>query len=285
MFKLFVVVFLFATATWTVNAQCGRKCRFRICPLNGSDPPDVRPKGARIRLRGPDTSRTGYICRSFPNNRTLGTVERTGTATVSKDGITSRIDQYRPPPPPTLSPMFPKNYFRLYNILYGGGLQGIGRRASSGNQEDFLDDLCVTLPIRRYNIENTDGSVFRTISTNNERDCVSFRTINQAILVEVAWDSADDFDLSVQDPDGGGGRLIKDNNIGRCQGGPPQGKEAVVFDTAKPGTYEITLRHFNNCGGRTRFTVNAIVNGVRVFQRRGRSSVDGKIVLEASFEV
>ena len=163
-------------------------------------------------------------------------------------------------------------------------MQGIGRIASTGNQEDFLDDLCVTLPIRRYNIETSDGSVFPAVSTNNERDCVSFRTINQPILVEVTWDSADDFDLSIQGPDGGG-RLIRDNNIGQCNGGPPQGKEAVVFDTATAGTYEITLRHFNNCGGRTRFTVNAIVNGVRVFQRRGRSSVDGRIVLEASFIV
>ena len=281
MFKLSLVAVLFAAAAWTVNAQCGRTCRFRICRLNGSNPPDLRPKGAQILLRAPDTTRTGFICRSFPNGRTLGVVEKTGTATVSKDGRTDKIDEYDPP---NLSPNFPADYFQLFNILYARGLQGVGRIASRGNQENFLDGLCVTLPITRYNIQNTDGSVHRTISTNDARDCVSFRTINEPVLVEVAWDSNDDFDLSVQGPDGSG-RRIRDNNIGQCDGGAPQGKEAVVFDTATPGTYEITLNHFNNCGGRTRFTVNGIVNGVRVFQRRGRSSVDGRIVLEASFEV
>lgn len=281
MFKASVFALLFAAVTWTVNAQCGRQCRFRICQLNGSNPPDLRERGAKILLRGPDTARTGYICRNFPGGRVLGTVEKTGTATVSKGGVTSLINRYSPA---GLSPRFPRNYFQLYNILYSGGLQGIGRRASRGNQEDFLDDLCVTLPIVRYNIADTDGSVVRTISTSNARDCISFRTTNPAIVVEVAWDSSDDFDLTVEGPSGSG-RRIRDNNIGRCVNGPPQGKEAVVFTSADPGTYKITLNHFNNCGGRTRFTVNAIVNGKRVFQRRGRSSVDGRVVLDTSFEV
>lgn len=266
----------------TVSAQCGRTCRFRFCRADGSDPPSQRPKGTRTILRGPDSSRSGFICRNFRNGRTLGTIRSTGTALIETGASTTPINKWSPA---GLNRSFPRNYFRLYNILFLKGLQGIGRRPSRGNQEDFLDDICVRLPIIDYDILRTDRSVFRTVSTSNPRDCVSFRTINRPILVEVAWDSSDDFDLSVEGPPGSDGQRLRDNLVANC-GGPPAGKETVTYRNIIPGTYTIRLFHFNNCfNRRTRWRVNAIVRGKRVLQRTGRSSVDSRQVLELSFTV
>lgn len=277
----FLFVLLLSAFALTVSAQCGRTCRFRFCRADGSDPPSLRPKGAKILLRGPDSSRTGFICRNFPNGRTLGKINKTGAAILENKGNVA-INRWRPT---GLSPRFPRNHFRLYNILFLGGLQGPGRRPSRGNQEEFLDDLCVRLPITNYNIANTDGTVFRTIASSNPRDCISFRTINRPVLVEVAWDSSDDFDLSVQGPPGSNGFRINDNLVSAC-GGPPAGKETVTFTNKVSGTYTITLVHFNNCfNARTRWRVNAIVDGVRVLQRTGRSNVDGREVLEVTFTI
>ncbi|CDF40074.1 Gal-2,6-Sulfurylases II [Chondrus crispus] len=108
----FLFVLLLSAFALTVSAQCGRTCRFRFCRADGSDPPSLRPKGARILLRGPDSSRTGFICRSFPNGRTLGTIKRTGAAILENKGNVA-INRWRPT---GLSPRFPRNHFRLYNI-------------------------------------------------------------------------------------------------------------------------------------------------------------------------
>lgn len=279
----FLFALLLSALALTASAQgCGRKCKFRFCKADGEDPPNLRQKGARILIRGPDSSRTGYICRSFPGGKTLGVIKSTGTAIVNKNGVTRPINRWRPA---GLSPRFPRNYFQLYNILFLQGLQGPGRRASRGNQEDFLDDICVVLPITAYDILNTDGSIARSISSTKAKDCISFRTRNPAILVEVAWNSSDDFDLFVEGPPGSDGERINDNNIGNC-GVPPAGKEAVVYDDFMAGDYKIRLFHFNNCFNKvTKWRVNVIVNGVRIFQRNGRSSVDGRNVLEVTVPI
>ena len=184
-----------------------------------------------------------------------------------------------------MSPAFRFAHFFVTPLTFQRNDQGVARRASAGNQEDFLDDLCVRLPIRNYNIENSDGSVFRTIATSDPRDCVGFRTIVRPIVVDVAWDSDDDFDLSVEGPPGSVGGRINDNFVGAC-GTAPAGKEAVSFSTMIPGKYTVTLFHFNNCFNKsTKWLVNVVVNGVRIQRRLGRSNVDGRRVLELEFTV
>ena len=242
----------------------------------------MRPKGARVLLRGPDYTRSAFICRNFPGGRTLGTVRTTGAALIEKGSSTTPITRFRPN---GLSPAFPRNYFRLTPLTFQRDRKGVARRAPMGNQEEFLDGLCIRLPIRNYNIENTDGSVFRTISTSDARDCLSFQTIVRPIVVDVAWDSSDDFDLSVDGPPGSQGGRVNDNLVSAC-GDTPAGKEAVSFTNMVPGKYTVKLFHFNNCfNKRTRWVVNVVVNGVQIQRRLGRSNVDGRRVLELEFTV
>lgn len=262
----------------TAHAQCGRTCRFRFCRPDGS----LRPKGARILLRGPGYTRSAAICRTFRNERSVGTVRKTGPALVEDNSTTTAINRFRPE---GLSPFLPRNYFRLNRFEFESDRQGISRRAPRGNQNDFLDDLCIRLPILNYDIVNDDGSVFRTIATSNPRDCISFRTTARPIVVDVAWDSSDDFDLSVEGPPGSEGGRTNDNLVSVC-GEIPSGKEAVSFTSMIPGTYTVKLFHFNNCfGNRTRWVVNVVINGQRTLRRKGRSSADGREVLEFTFEV
>ncbi|CDF41301.1 Gal-2,6-Sulfurylases II [Chondrus crispus] len=274
----FLFVLLLAAIAFTANAQCGRSCRFRFCRADGS----MRPKGAKILLRGPDYSRSAFICRNFPGGRTLGNVRTTGAALIESGSGTTPINRYRPN---GLRPAFPRNYFRLTPLTFQRDRKGVARRGAMGNQEEFLDDLCIRLPIRNYNIQNTDGSVFRTISTSDARDCLSFRTVVRPIVVDVAWDSSDDFDLSVIGPPGSVGGRINDNLVAAC-GDSPAGKEAVSFENMVRGKYTVTLFHFNNCfNKRTKWVVNVVVNGVRIQRRLGRSNSDGRRVLELEFTV
>lgn len=273
------LLFLFLSGLiLNVQAQCGRTCRFRFCRPDGS----LRPKGARILLRGADYTRTASICRNFTGGNTLGNIKRTGAALIESGSLTTPINRFRPE---GMSPFFPRNYFRLSTLEFERDRQGISRRAPRGNQEDFLDDLCVRLPITNFDIENEEGNVVRTIATSNPRDCVSFRTIVRPIVVDVAWDSSDDFDLSVEGPPGSEGGRINDNLVALC-GQIPAGKEEVSFSNMVPGTYTVKLFHFNNCfNSRTRWVVNVVVNGQRILRRKGRSNVDGREVLELTFTV
>ncbi|CDF41302.1 Gal-2,6-Sulfurylases II [Chondrus crispus] len=274
----FLFVLLLSALAFTANAQCRNLCRFRFCRLDGS----MRPNNARSILRGPDYSRTGFICRNFPGGRTLGRIRSTGTALIQSGSTITPINKFRPN---GLSPAFPRNYFRVTPLTFQRNRQGVARRASVGNQEDFLDDLCVRLPIRNYNIDNTDGSVFRTIATSDPRDCIAFRPVVRPIVVDVAWDSSDDFDLSVEGPPGSLGGRVNDNLVAAC-GLFPAGKEAVSFENMVPGKYTVKLMHFNNCfNKRTRWVVNVVVNGVTIQRRLGRSNVDDRTVLELEFTV
>ncbi|CDF38970.1 Gal-2,6-Sulfurylases II [Chondrus crispus] len=274
----FLFVLLLSVIAFTADAQCGRSCRFRLCRTDGS----LRPTGTRVLLRGADYTRSASVCRNFPGGRTLGSIRKTGVALVESGSRTTPINRYRPN---GLSHPFPPNYFRLSPLTFQRELRGVSRRSPVGNQEDFLDDLCIRLPIRNYNIQNTDGSVFRTIATSDARDCVSFQTVVRPIVVDVAWDSSDDFDLSVDGPPGSQGGRINDNLVYQC-GNLPAGKEAVSFTNMVPGKYTVKLFHFNNCfNNRTRWVVNIVINGVRVERRLGRSNVDGRQVLELEFTV
>lgn len=285
MFKsLFLILGLLATFSLHATAQqCGRTCKFRLCRADGSDF-NLRPKGTRILLRAPKTSLSAYLCRKFPGGRSLGRVRSTGEAIISGKFPPVAISKWRPA---GLSPKFSKRYFKLINILYLGGLQGIGRIQPKGNQEDFLDDKCVVLPITTYDIVDGSGKVFRTISSTGPKDCVAVKTRVQPIVVELTWSSEDDFDLSVTGPSGSKSFSNNDNVVGQCGVVPvvPAGKETVTYDDPKNGKYNVNVKHFNSCKGeKTNWTLRLVVNGVTVLTRKGRSSSGGgRVVGEEDF--
>lgn len=270
--------FLCAAVFLSAEAACGNSCKFRLCRPDGSLH-NLRPKGGRILLRAPNTSLSPFICRTFPGGRTLGRIRSTGEAIISN----VRISKWRPN---GLSKKFSRKYFKLVNILYLGGKQGIGRIQSSGNQEDFLDEKCGILPIISYDIVE-NGKIFRTVSTTDAKDCVSFTTRTTQIVVECTWSSEDDFDLSVKGPKGAKTSANNDNLVGQCNSNPlvPAGKETVRFDPAKNGKYSFVLRHFKSCKGeKTNWTCRVVIDGVTKIIRKGLSSAGGnKIVGEEEF--
>lgn len=284
MFSRVSLLLLFCCVTVFVDteAACGTICKFRLCRPDGTEN-NLRPKGGRILLRAPNTSLSPFICRKFPGGRTLGRIRTTGEAIISNGFSPVRISKWRPK---GLSKKFSKKYFKLVNILYLGGKQGIGRIESMANQEDFLDDKCVQLPITSYDILDK-GKVFRTVSTTDAKDCVSFTTRTAPIVVELTWSSEDDFDLSVKGPKGAKISANNDNLVGTCNSKPlvPAGKETVTVDPGKNGKYTVIVRHFKSCKGeKTNWTMRVVIDGKTKLIRKGRSSAGGnKVVGEEMF--
>lgn len=190
---------------------------------------------------------------------------------------------------------FPWNYFSIAKLTERPKLPGevgITRRTSVGNQENFLNGLCVNLPITKYDILKNSGGVAKSVSNSRKsEDCVSFRTAIPSILIELTWQSADDIDLSVLEPNGNrisfrddksvktGGRLVNDQNVARC-GEDSTGREQIRWivdnkDNLEPlkGNYRVQIRHWKNCGnGPTKWNLAIIVRGKLIFRDSGVSN-------------
>lgn len=279
--------------TVRMNKVCGAKCNFRLCMVDAQN--SLAPVGRRILLRDPGIAIPPYICREDVQ---IGSLIETGEAIVQPIKGRSRpvrISKYNPT---GLSNKFPRTYFFSSNIGFPilPNRKGIARQGNRGNQDDFSDDLCVQLPITKYQTVNKKGKT-TTISKTGKNDCVSFRTIAPFLVIEMTWGSADDYDIFVTEPDGNvisfkkpkssktGGRLINDN-VGAC-GVAEVGKEQVRYlksDNALKGKYEVLVRHKKNCGTPSRWTLYAINEGRVVFGRQGVSNKDkNQIVTRGEF--
>lgn len=136
-------------------------------------------------------------------------------------------------------------------------------------------------------MDQRTGRVKSVVKTNGEdTEWVSFRTRVTKILVELTWDTGDDFDLYVFKPDGkqpsrfnpetATGRLNGDFTVG-CTRSFKSGRETarylVTSADVQGGTYKIEAHHFDNCGrGPTKWELRIIINGKVVKTKRGRSN-------------
>lgn len=208
------------------------------------------------------------------------------------------ISQFRPS---GLRLPFRKNFFQLYKVPFLNGEQGIGRTRTFGDQRKFTDDLCVVLPIKRWDVLRTDGTVEKIVNATSTGACVSFKTRQPVIFVELAWDSSDDLDLSVQEPDrdfinnftpkSEAGRLSTDKSDMVC-GATPIGRESVVYPWekrrfVKNGKYRVTIKHFTNCGnGPTKWRLRITVDDKVVRVARGKTNKNiGETVSTVKFSV
>lgn len=298
------------TAVHQGKPRCGDICTFYFCKADGRRTvfEDVGP---RLIVRDPNVATHPFVCRKIvtdPSNFLNQTVKvrKTGEAEVhpAEDrGQSPRpfvpISKYSPA---GLSKKFSKKYFSLREINRFPpipGESGISRLPSRGNQEDFVDDLCVLLPVKAYDLFKESGSLDRRVKRTNQReDCLSFRTTAPRILIELTWDSSDDLDVSVEEPDGNvvsfrkpnspnGGRLILDQNVARC-GEDPDGREQVRWGrdgNPKKGSYEVTIKHFNNCGGKaTKWSLAVVIDGKLKLFKNGKSNRDNnKRITRTSF--
>lgn len=281
------------------GSRCGEFCAFRFCKADGSRT-IIDNAGRRIVLRDAGISTNPFVCaRKFGKKNKQVKVKKTGEALVhpvdeSPDFV--RISQFKKG---TVSPKFSKKYFTLKEITKRPPLPGefgVARLMSKGNQEKFVNELCVVLPIKNYDILKKTGKVQKRIKNSKlKEDCISFQTTAPKILIELTWQSADDIDVRVEEPDGNviayfdleskktGGVLTLDQNVGRC-GEDSTGREQITWkqdDTPLEGTYNVQVRHFSNCGdGPTKWTLAVVIDGKLVNFESGSSNADDEAVIK-----
>lgn len=275
----------------SAQSRCGEVCTFYFCKADGKRTV-FDQVGPRLLLRDPNVATNPFVCRKIGGGINQGVkVVKTGEAMVH-----AAVDRTKSPPPfvkisqyspPGLSPKYPKKYFTLKSIGFPPipGEKGISRSSSSGNQNKFADDLCVKIPIKKYNLLKNDGSIDRQVKSKAPEDCVSFRSVVPRILVELTWDSSDDFDVSVTEPNGNkisflkttsptGGKLNLDQNVDRC-GQDPDGREQIRWlldSNPLSGMYEVEVKHNRKCNNAaTRWTLAVIIDGKLNLIKRGRS--------------
>lgn len=279
MIKSFAILaLLFATAL----AQCGSICRFRLCQSVGP----VSVKGRILGLRAPKVPAQGPVICLVGDD--MGFVRKTGEASLELPSGDTLISKWKPA---GLTKKFSKKFFKAGKVK-ALGRSSPTRGAAKGNQWSFIDEKCVKLPILQYEIRKP---TFKIVNTpGGPTDCVSFTTRASQLLIEVTWQSRDDLDLAVTDPNGktlsrfnkkqGDGRFSIDNAAGVCETKQVAvGKEFARWPQGgfvPKGTYKIVLRHFNNCGaGKTKYQIRATLNGALILNKKGKSKKGGDAII------
>lgn len=106
---------------------------------------------------------------------------------------------------------------------------------------------------------------------------MAFRSVSAHLLIELSWNSADDFDLSLEEPDGtiidyafprsvSGGALIDDRPSKDDLCRVDNSQEVILYPWGKrpmSGDYRVNVTHFENCGaGPTPFHLAILRDGV-----------------------
>eukprot|EP00177_Eucheuma_denticulatum_P001356 GFKZ01002468.1.p1 GENE.GFKZ01002468.1~~GFKZ01002468.1.p1 ORF type:complete len:352 (+),score=18.79 GFKZ01002468.1:71-1057(+) len=272
---------------------CGRSCRFRLCNFNGAT--RVLPPASFVILNDINQAALPYVC--LADQQAIGQVQSATPARIVSNGRLIPLPRFNPS---GLNAAFAGNLFRTSTIPFMP-FSGISRRPTTGNQWQFLHDQCLTLPIRRYRLLNgPDFTPGRRVNAGRSaRNCVAFRTTAATIQVQLTWDSNDDFDVRVTEPDGDtvaffntrteAGRLVGDNNVGFCDSRLIAGRENVLYFPGGPietGRYSVQVRHFNVCnpGTTTNWRLVVVINGETVLRRTGQAGRGGnQVVTNARF--
>lgn len=259
---------------------CGRSCVFRLCNFNGET--RLLEPASFVILNDINQAALPYVC--LPNQQAIGQVQSSSPARTVSNGRLIPISRFSPS---GLNAAFSNNLFRTTTIPFNP-FSGISRRPTVGNQWQFLHDRCITLPIRRYRLlDETDFTPGPLVNVRRgARNCVAFRTTAPTIQVQLTWDSNDDFDLSVIEPDGDtvafsnerteAGRLVGDNNVGSCDTALSAGRENILYFPGGPienGLYTVQVRQFNVCtrGATTNWRLVVVINGETVLLRTGQA--------------
>lgn len=253
-----------------MSKVCGAQCKFRFCKINEDN--SFSPKGKRVNLRDPGIAIPPFICRP---RQEIGRILETGEAIVGLKGssVMVPVSNYSPS---GLSPPFASDYFGIYGIFFPTlpGKQGVGRGANRGNQDDFAGDLCVKIPIKKYEVVRRGRKRVVTVSPRKQsKECISFTTNTPLLVAELTWLTGANFDIEVTEPDGNvirknqpsatGGSVINDNNNPGC-GVLKAGSEQIRWakgTNPKRGKYTVTIIQRRNCGTSSLFGIFVISEG------------------------
>lgn len=280
-------------ANHQMNLPCARFCRFKLCNFDGTGSGSFFLQQASfVILSQENFAILPHVC--LPS-QTMGLI-RAGEAQVFYNNRFFPISQFSPP---NIPGSFPRNAI-VPNRIDFTPWSGIGRSKISVDLWPFLNRQCMYLPIHSYQqLDPTAPRFVRNIQTERgPTDCVAFRTLAPLLHIQAVWDWRDDFDLSLEEPDGRkldhfeprsqSGRHNGDNNGNACSTTLTFGRENILYDLNKPiqaGEYRVQLLHSNSCEGRlTRWTVRVMMNGKEVRKIRGRSRAgNGAVVADFNF--
>lgn len=152
--------------TLGANASCNPSCRFSFCPEVYNN---------AFTIGQPDKAFTTAIC--DPSGAiNVGHVDSTGEAYIRDNYQYIPISQYAPD---GLQQRFSPSFFKSYGIYdYGKDLSGIGHETPQTNQVQYLNNLCVSVPLTAYQVlDRPYGNVIDNRHPSDRyTDCVSFTT-------------------------------------------------------------------------------------------------------------
>jgi hypothetical protein len=153
---------------------CGNTCRFTFCP---------RVKDYLFPVGKSDKAVTPSIC-DATGKINVGHVDSTGEASVYniKTGPV-KISSYSPP---GLLQKFSPSFFKSFSLnSFGSDLSGVGHEVPQQNQVEYLDNICIILPLTAYQILNKPGGVvidnIHPAGTETI-DCVAFSTSRSKVV-------------------------------------------------------------------------------------------------------
>ena len=253
---------------------CANTCRLFLCKNLGGSSPSKRTNGQETELRGNGIAMGGAFCDRLRPMVDVTIGEALVTTVMSGDPFVP-ISSYSPP---GLTRPFKKNTF--ITIVDVTGSTRLARRKVRGNQNELMDNLCVTIPVLSYRKTFKSGTVGPLITTSSEQDCISMRVKAAILQFELAWDSLDDLEFRVTEPSGKklslnrrrsptGGVFKSDTTSGNCKNVPVPGKtkrEVVTYpigSTPLSGIYTLRAKRFSGCmKGKTTLILRAVLNGI-----------------------
>lgn len=286
----FQVLFL-ALITFSI-AQCPSTCRFKLCNVGSGAPSSA---SRRIQLRAPGIAPQGpVICRKKTSDSTRRILTTGEPIVKTKKGSPQPLNTWKPD---GLSPTFADKFFGVGDVpVYEKS--SITRKAFFGNQPEFIDSVCIQIPILSYErFDKRTGKVKVVKTKGSKKDCVSFRPRPNSLMIELEWVGRDDLDLFVKEPNGDviskfnrksdKGTFKLDVNAGQCFNRRRlSGKERAFYEsTADSGTYTVTVRHFENCeDGPTDWKLRVTREGKLILNESGSDDGDfSSLVLEKTF--
>lgn len=107
--------------------------------------------------------------------QTIGHIDATGESCLVTDAGAVPISKYSPL---GLRRAFTPSFYKSFaaNPVYRFEASGIGHEAPQENQRIFLDDMCVIVPLRSYQILDDAGNVVDNIHPKDFDACVAFHT-------------------------------------------------------------------------------------------------------------
>ncbi|PXF44058.1 hypothetical protein BWQ96_06139 [Gracilariopsis chorda] len=267
--RFLTLILPFFLALCPRSNACARSCSLRFC----GGP-------SRAYIGAAHTPATPAVCKSLSFLRYRPTIRGVGPAHIRLRGRrrfvrASKLGLVPIPFKPVLAP-----------LRVGGGSALALSPLVSNVDRQRLHGACVIVPVRSWHYDRS--------ASPSSAPCVSFRVSVTDIRVDLEWDSRDDLDVFVTQPDGRQvffqptstkGRLLRDDNRRACGRRSPGGLETVVYEGALQltGAYKVFAEHTRNCGkGSTTWRLRIAVQGRIVHDIGGTTNLPLGGVIEDS---